>query len=101
MTANKQLKLNHLFATDDNASYMRTLVASGTKHLLKRQHQRAITNSMVRIAILYGHQEFIGGQQVFTLTDKALEGTPCYPSIYLVILLYAVIKSLKLSDTPC
>lgn len=47
-------------------------------HLQRRQQQRAISNDMIKIAIIYGHRQFSHGALTFTLTDRNLRTTPYY-----------------------
>jgi hypothetical protein len=45
-------------------------------HLERRQQQRAISNAMIEVALLYGKKGFSRGAIIFTLNDRNLKWTP-------------------------
>ena len=50
-------------------------------HLERRQQQRAITNDMMKVALIYGEKGFSRGAVIFTLNDRILQWTPYYKFI--------------------
>ncbi len=44
-------------------------------HVERRQQQRAISNEMIAICLMYGHHRWIHGALTYTITDRSLEKT--------------------------
>lgn len=78
MNRNKQISL--IFDSDDNQYRIGTLKAApkqkDSTHVQRRQQQRAISEAMIKIALLYGQKQFRYGAQLFTLHDRNLRNTP-------------------------
>ncbi|WP_234488863.1 DUF4258 domain-containing protein [Oxynema sp. CENA135] len=78
MDANK--KLTRLLERDSNCQAIGTISAvqrrKDRNHLERRQQQRAISNEMIKVALLYGKKGFSRGATVFTLNDRILAKTP-------------------------
>jgi hypothetical protein len=83
MDANK--KLTRLVEEDVNKIQIGTLITvyrrKDTNHLQRRQQQRAISNTMIQIALMYGNKGFSRGALVFTLNDRSLRYSPYYQFI--------------------
>ena len=83
MDANK--KISRIVANDDRWSDIGILVCvqrrKDTNHLQRRQQQRAISNVMIQVALMYGRKGFSRGATVFTLNDRSLRQTPYYKYI--------------------
>ncbi|HEY9809104.1 MAG TPA: hypothetical protein V6D13_07155 [Halomicronema sp.] len=47
-------------------------------HLERRQQQRAISNAMIEVALMYGTKGFSRGALVYTLNDRSLRHSPYY-----------------------
>lgn len=44
-------------------------------HVQRRQQQRAISNAMIKVALMYGRRSFNKGAMIFTLCDRTLQHT--------------------------
>lgn len=47
-------------------------------HVVRKQQQRAITNSMILIALHYGKRKYTFQDLSYTITDRSLVNTPYY-----------------------
>ncbi|MEB3827848.1 DUF4258 domain-containing protein [Phormidium sp. CCY1219] len=78
MDSNK--KIAQLLEQDANKSRVGILMAvhrrKDINHLERRQQQRAISNAMIKVALMYGEKSFSRGAMVFTLNDRSLEKSP-------------------------
>lgn len=78
MDAKKQISL--IVESDRNKEKIGTLKAASRKkdsnHLQRRQQQRAITNAMILVALMYGKRRFHKGAMIFTLCDRTLQQSP-------------------------
>ncbi len=76
-------RIGQILAGDANADRVGILVMVRSpkdgNHLERRQHQRAIDDDMIRVALIYGQKHFNKGAALFTLHDRALQGTPYAP----------------------
>lgn len=77
MDANK--KITQLLEKDSNIDRIGPIVAvhrrKDMNHLERRQQQRAISNAMIKVALMYGQKKFSRGALVFTLNDRSLQTT--------------------------
>ena len=48
-------------------------------HVQKRKQQRAITDEMIKIALIYGLKSWTYGKVKYVLTDRCLKSTLYYP----------------------
>ncbi len=80
MNQEKQLRL--VFERDAKKDKIGTVrIASKNKdsnHVKRRQQQRAISNTMIHIALIYGRKHYNKGAVIFTLTDRILMQTPYF-----------------------
>lgn len=80
MPLNKQL--SQMLENDEQIHQLIQITAvtkaSDPNHLQRRQQQRAISNNMIKLAIIYGQRQFSHGALTFTLTDRNLRTTPYY-----------------------
>ncbi|HIK28969.1 MAG: hypothetical protein N3E45_05115 [Oscillatoriaceae bacterium SKW80] len=78
-------KISLIAKNDEHTREIGTLISvrrrKDLNHLQRRQQQRAITNSMIQIALTYGCKSFSRGALIFTLNDRSLRGTPYYKYI--------------------
>ncbi|BAZ16799.1 hypothetical protein NIES4071_86770 [Calothrix sp. NIES-4071] len=78
MNRNKQLSL--IFDSDENQYKVGTLQTApkqkDSTHVQRRQQQRAISEAMIKIALLYGQKQYRYGAQLFTLNDRNLDNSP-------------------------
>ncbi|NEO57862.1 MAG: hypothetical protein F6K54_35310 [Okeania sp. SIO3B5] len=78
MNMNHQLSL--VLQNDKNIQKLGCISAvhnpKDSNHLERRQQQRAISLSMMKVAIIYGNRQFSYGAVTYTLTDKNLRITP-------------------------
>lgn len=83
MDANK--KITRLVEKDENQTQIGILISvhrrKDTNHLQRRQQQRAISNAMIEVALMYGTKGFSRGALVFTLNDRSLRHSPYYQFI--------------------
>ncbi|WP_199248087.1 hypothetical protein [[Phormidium] sp. ETS-05] len=83
MDANR--KISKLVETDSNTQKIGSIIAvqrsKDLNHLERRQQQRAITNDMMKVALIYGEKGFSRGAVIFTLNDRILQWTPYYKFI--------------------
>lgn len=77
---NSKKRLSLIFEKDEKKAKISTLrIAPKQKdstHVQRRQQQRAISEAMIKIALLYGQKQFRYGAQLFTLHDRNLRNTP-------------------------
>ena len=80
MDTKKQISL--ILEIDTNKDKISTLrIAPKPKdsnHVQRRQQQRAINNSMIQVALMYGHKHYNKGAVIYTLTDRILRQTPYF-----------------------
>lgn len=78
-------KISLIVKDDDHTREIGTLISvqrrKDLNHLQRRQQQRAISNSMIQVALTYGCKGFSRGALIFTLNDRNLKGTPYYKYI--------------------
>jgi hypothetical protein len=78
MDANR--KIQQILDLDINKSRIDRIEAvyrrKDLNHLERRQQQRAISNAMISVALLYGKKRFSRGAIIFTLNDRNLKWTP-------------------------
>jgi hypothetical protein len=83
MDANR--KITRIVETDGHKSEIGSLLTverwKDTNHLQRRQQQRAISNAMIQVALMYGHKGFSRGATLYTLNDRSLRETPYYKYI--------------------
>lgn len=76
---NTHKKLTQIFQSDENRFKLGTLKAKinpqDYNHMIRRKQQRAINETMMKIAILYGNKDFHGRDIRFTILDKNLRNT--------------------------
>ncbi|MEH2316919.1 DUF4258 domain-containing protein [Nostoc sp.] len=82
---NTHKKLNQIFQSDENKNKLGTLKVKinpkDHNHTERRQQQRAINETMMNIALLYGEKDFHCRDIRFTLLDKNLRNTVYAPFI--------------------
>jgi hypothetical protein len=80
METKKQIRL--ILESDANTNKIGTLkIAPRNKdsnHLQRRQQQRAISNAMIQVALMYGRKHYNKGAVIFTLNDRNLRQTPYF-----------------------
>jgi hypothetical protein len=80
MSQKKQLGM--IVETDSNKDKIGTLrIAHRNKdsnHVQRRQQQRAINNTMIQVALMYGRKHHYKGAVIYTLTDRILRQTPYF-----------------------
>ena len=73
-------KLRKILEIDRNRKKVQSLdpvpLRRDANHLERRQHQRAISDVMIEIALMYGKRNFSRGALVFTLNDRNLQHSP-------------------------
>lgn len=78
MDANK--KISRLVADDNHKSQIGSLISvnrhKDINHLQRRQQQRAISNAMIQVALMYGKKGFSRGALIYTLDDRTLRHSP-------------------------
>lgn len=78
MNTKKQLKL--IVESDTNKNKIGNLkIASRNKdsnHFQRRQQQRAINNTMIQVALMYGRKHHYKGAVIYTLNDRILSQSP-------------------------
>ncbi|MDB9324008.1 DUF4258 domain-containing protein [Nodularia spumigena] len=76
---NTHKKLTQIFQSDENKCKLGTLTAKlnskDHNHTARRKQQRAINETMIQIAILYGKKDFHHQDIRFTILDKNLRNT--------------------------
>jgi len=76
---NTQKKLNQIFQIDTNKSKIGTIKYKirfqDNDHAQRRKQQRAINETMMKIALLYGEKDFHGNDIRVTILDKNLRNT--------------------------
>ena len=82
---NTQKRLNQIFESDENRYKIGILKAKinskDYNHMTRRKQQRAINETMMNIALLYGEKDFHCRDIRFTLLDKNLRNTVYAPFI--------------------
>ncbi|RUS95609.1 hypothetical protein DSM106972_089650 [Dulcicalothrix desertica PCC 7102] len=77
---NSKKRLSLIFEKDEKKAKIYTLrIAPKHKdstHVQRRQQQRAISEAMIKIALLYGQKKYRYGAQLFTLNDRNLDNSP-------------------------
>lgn len=80
MTQKKQLYM--IVESDSNKNKISTMrIAPKPKdsnHVQRRQQQRAINNTMIQVALMYGRKHYYKGAVIYTLTDRILRQTPYF-----------------------
>ena len=78
----RKKQLNLIVESDSNKYKIGTLrIAPRNKdsnHVQRRQQQRAISNAMIQVALMYGHKHHYKGAVIYTLTDRILKQTPYF-----------------------
>ena len=75
----KQKQLQRIISTDSAYIHKPIAIAENDKdpdHARRRQHQRAISSTMIEIAVMYGHQRHSHGSICYTLRDRDLQDSP-------------------------
>lgn len=76
----KNRQISQIMESDANMNHLGTLTpvckSKDCNHLQRRQQQRAISNAMIQIAVMYGEMQTSHGALTFTLQDKSLQHTP-------------------------
>ncbi len=80
MHTKKQLSL--IVDSDSNKNKISTLRMApkqkDSNHVQRRQQQRAISNAMIQVALMYGRKHYYKGAVIYTLTDRILRQTPYF-----------------------
>jgi hypothetical protein len=80
MNTKEQLSL--IVESDSNKTKISTLRIApkhkDSNHLQRRQQQRAINNTMIQVALMYGRKHHYKGAVIYTLTDRILRQTPYF-----------------------
>ena len=80
MDTKKQLSL--IVESDINQDKIGTLRIApkhkDSNHVQRRQQQRAISNAMIQVALMYGCKHYNKGAVIYTLTDRILRQTPYF-----------------------
>lgn len=81
-------ELLDLLAADPNKQKLRPIrfieKDKDPNHVERRHQQRAISEVMVQICLLYGAKKWIHGALTYTLSDRSLFNTPYYRHIELL-----------------
>jgi hypothetical protein len=76
---NTQKQLNQIFQSDENkykvGSLKQKVIFQDPEHTQRRKQQRAINETMMKIALLYGEKDFHGNDIRVTILDKNLRNT--------------------------
>ncbi|BAZ82901.1 DUF4258 domain-containing protein [Sphaerospermopsis kisseleviana CS-549] len=76
---NTQKQLNQIFQSDENkykvGSLKQKVSFQDPDHTQRRKQQRAINETMMKIALLYGEKDFHGNDIRVTILDKNLRNT--------------------------
>lgn len=76
---NTQKQLNQIFQSDENkykvGSLKQKFRFQDPEHTQRRKQQRAINETMMKIALLYGEKDFHGNDIRVTILDKNLRNT--------------------------
>lgn len=76
---NTQKQLNQIFQSDENkykvGSLKQKVSFQDPEHTQRRKQQRAINETMMKIALLYGEKDFHGNDIRVTILDKNLRNT--------------------------
>lgn len=77
---NTHKEISRIFQSDSNRTKIQSLTLARPQkdldHVSRRQQQRAISDEMLRIALLYGRKTYNRGAVIYTLSDRTLEKTP-------------------------
>jgi hypothetical protein len=80
MDRKKQLCL--IVESDTNKNKIGTLKIApkhkDSNHVQRRQQQRAISNTMIQVALMYGRKHHYKGAVIYTLTDRILRQSPYF-----------------------
>lgn len=80
MDTKKQISL--ILESDANKNKISTLKIApkqkDSNHVQRRQQQRAINNTMIQVALMYGRKHFYKGAVIYTLNDRILRQTPYF-----------------------
>ena len=80
MDTKKQISL--ILESDLNKTKISTLSIApkhkDSNHVQRRQQQRAISNTMIQVALMYGRKHYYKGAVIYTLTDRILRQTPYF-----------------------
>lgn len=78
-------ELHQLLTDDTKIETLPNFFLAGTlddpNHTKRRMQQRAISNDMVELALLYGKKEYYSHAKTFTILDKTLKHTPYHKFI--------------------
>ncbi|MBD2427503.1 hypothetical protein [Phormidium sp. FACHB-1136] len=76
----QQTRLKQILSNDSNSQLRKPIQTalnhSDPGHSSKRQQQRAISQEMVEIAVMYGHKHYSHGSVCYTLRDRDLKASP-------------------------
>ena len=80
MSQKKQLDM--IVENDSNKDKIGTLRIApkhkDSNHVQRRQQQRAISNTMIQVALMYGRRHHYKGAVIYTLTDRILRQSPYF-----------------------
>lgn len=75
-------RLNLIIKSDSNQHKIGTLKIApkqkDSNHLQRRKQQRGINNTMIQVALMYGHKHHYKGAVIYTLTDRILRQSPYF-----------------------
>lgn len=75
-----QQQIEQLVRIDASISRMGTFTiahkAKDWNHVERRQQQRAISEAMIKVALMYGKKRYDRGALVYTLSDRSLQRSP-------------------------